>query len=305
MTEDVFSFLDEVSIKAEDIEDMTLEWWIPDFIVKNAISMIYSTRGQGKTYFTYAISKELLKNPVVKRVIYLDGDNGRRQLKERNVGNELMSDKRFNYILHEGLNMPMYKYLGAIASKAYGDIYKDCIFLVDSARDWCIDIDNHKHARTFMEHLKKIRKHGGTVFIIHHLTKTGRNVSGSGELENSLDSSHKLKQKAKGVNMIHYVLTAQKQRDPVKDVAYSVNTVTLDLEDLDKVYADMTPEDEAFIEKAQKAIKASHDGLNQSQLLKALGYDRTSKAGAARIKKYTGSHWNVKKKGSRDVFIPL
>lgn len=298
-----FSFLDGVTLNEEDIEDMDLEWWIPKFMAVNAIAMIYSTQGQGKSYFAYAVAKHILMHEKIRHVFYLDGDNGKRQVKQRNVGKELMKDSRFHYIHYDKLTVPTHEYIRQITQNAEGSCFEGCVFFIDSARDWCIDIDHNKYAREFMSDLKKIRKHGGTVLIIHHLTKTGRQVSGSGELSKSIDSSHKLQQKGKEENMIHYLLTAQKQRDPVEDVAFSVNTVTLDLLPLDETRMQLPPKDEAFVSRATEILKKHPDGLLQSQLLKKMGHDRAYKFGIECVKKYTGRYWVSKKQGSRDLFF--
>jgi len=299
----VFSFIDGVVLQEEDIEDMALEWWIPKLMVINSISMIFSIEGQGKSYFTYAVAKEILKHEKIRQVFYLDGDNGRRQVKQRNVGTELMRDYRFHYIHYDKLTIPTHEYIKKITEHAVGLCFEGCVFFIDSARDWCIDIDHNKYSREFMTDLKMIRKHGGTVFLIHHLTKTGRQVSGSGELSKSIDSSHTLKQKGKSEDMIHYTLTAVKKRDPVEDVAFSINTVTLDLLPLDETYAELPVKDEDFVLRAIEVLKKNKKGVLQSQLLKKMGHDRTYKFGAECVKKYTDRYWEVKKMGSRNVFF--
>ncbi|EHQ0821295.1 hypothetical protein KQM58_001673, partial [Campylobacter jejuni] len=51
-------FLNEFKLKNKDLNEK-LEFLIPDFLVKKAITIIYANGGSGKSYLSAAISKTL------------------------------------------------------------------------------------------------------------------------------------------------------------------------------------------------------------------------------------------------------
>ncbi len=67
-------FLNEFKLKNKDLNEK-LEFLIPDFLVKKAITIIYANGRSGKSYLSAAISKTLCKNARVKSIVYADKED--------------------------------------------------------------------------------------------------------------------------------------------------------------------------------------------------------------------------------------
>ena len=85
----MFSF-EKNAVKIDDLDIEKTEFLIKDFLVKEAITMVYGAASQGKTWFMYALTKHLLENNSIKKAFYIDMDNGKRQLKDRGADKNLL-----------------------------------------------------------------------------------------------------------------------------------------------------------------------------------------------------------------------
>jgi len=301
----VFDFEVNRSLKIEDLNDEKTEFLIQDLLVKNSITMWYSKPSQGKTWFTYAVAKKVLQDKTIRAIFYCDFDNGKRQLKERNVDKELLQDDRFRYFHKGKIDTDSVGFIEDINKEAYGQNFKDCLFIYDSTRDFVDNIHNDLHAKRFMQIMKNIREAGGTVILIHHTSKSGRVIDGSGEFTKSTDNAFELMQSGKTPGKLHYLLKVTNDRDSVAECAFTVSLETLDLGDLDPVLSTMTEEDREFINKAQKVLKENEGGINQTSFLESIGFRKDNKTARKQLEKYTSVFWEAEKRGKSTYYTTI
>ncbi|ELV9741712.1 PhoH family protein, partial [Campylobacter jejuni] len=109
-------FLNEFKLKNKDLNEK-LEFLIPDFLVKKAITIIYANGGSGKSYLSAAISKTLCKDARVKSIVYVDMDNPLNVLNERGFGELILNESKFTYIHRSSLKTSAYELLEMIEGK--------------------------------------------------------------------------------------------------------------------------------------------------------------------------------------------
>jgi archaellum biogenesis ATPase FlaH len=296
----IFDF--EVSaIKPDELNIDKTEFLIEDFLVKEAITMIYGAASQGKTWFMYALSKYLVSNTTVKKLFYIDMDNGKRQLKDRGVDKNLLIFDKVKYLIKSSINLSPYELIVKINSQAYSKNYEDIVFIFDSTRDF-VDTKNDKQAKSFMEKMKNIREAGGTILLIHHASKSGKVIDGSVEFPRSADNVYELKQKNKSPQKIHYALKVENDRDPIKDMAFSVEIDSFNLAIEDDALVNLSAQEEQFVVKVLDIIKETP--LNQVTILKNLGKSRDDKTAKKLLAKFVNLYWDYDKKGKQKLYYP-
>lgn len=288
----MFSF-ENMALKVEELNFEKTLFLVEGFLVSEAITMVYGPPSQGKTWFMLALSAKLA--PVMKKVFYIDFDNPKRQLKERGVDRIIESYTNVKYFSKGGLKVSQSEFLSEIDKNAYGENYKGCLFFVDSTRDFVDNIHNDTQAKLFMQKMKNIRDAGGTVVLIHHASKSGRVIDGSGEFAKSADNVYELRQKARIENVLQFVLKVENDRDAIKDCGFSVDTKALKLDVMDETIAKMSGYEEEFVNKAMEALKKNPDGLNKSKLLEMLGYERTDPTARNTLDKFIDKFWKSTK----------
>jgi len=288
----MFSF-ENMALKAEELNFEKTLFLIEGFLVSEAITMVYGPPSQGKTWFMLALSAKLA--PVMKRVFYIDFDNPKRQLKERGVDRIIESYTNVKYFSKGGLKVNQSEFLSEIDKNAYGENYKGCLFFVDSTRDFVDNIHNDTQAKVFMQKMKNIRDAGGTVVLIHHASKSGRVIDGSGEFAKSADNVYELRQKARIDSVLQFVLKVENDRDAIKDCGFSVDTKALELDVMDETIAKMSSYEEEFVSKAVEVLRKNPDGLNKSKLLESLGYERTDPTARNTLDKFVDKFWKSTK----------
>jgi len=292
----MFSF-ENMALKVEELNFEKTLFLIEGFLVSEAITMVYGPPSQGKTWFMLALSAKLA--PVMKKVFYIDFDNPKRQLKERGVDRIIGRYANVKYFSKGGLKATQTEFLGEIDKNAYGENYKGCLFFVDSTRDFVDNIHNDTQAKAFMQKMKNIRDAGGTVVLIHHASKSGRVIDGSGEFAKSADNVYELRQKARIDSVLQFVLKVENDRDAIKDCGFSVDTKALKLDVMDETIAKMSGYEEEFVNKAVEALKKNPEGLNQTELLKALGHEKTDRTARDTVDKFVDKFWQKKKINER------
>ncbi|MFA9238276.1 MAG: helicase DnaB [Candidatus Paceibacteria bacterium] len=285
----MFSF-EDMALKFEDLDNQETIFYINNFLVSEAITMIYSPPSQGKTWFMLGIAKYLA--PTCKKVFYIDFDNPKRQLAERGVAALIEKHKNMKYFSKGKLNVTTTEFLQELNSNAFGQNYKDCIFIIDSTRDFVDNIHNDTQVKAFMQIMKNIRDAGGTPILIHHATKNGKVIDGSSEFAKSADNVYEFKQKARIGNEIQWSLRVENDRDAICDCGFAVNTTTLELKDIDPVFSNMSEYEESFVNKALDILKKHSDGLGQTELLNQIGYEKTDKTARDTLDKFTDKFWS-------------
>jgi len=291
--------LDELAVSADELDSGKTEYLIDDFLVKEAITMIYGAASQGKTWFVYAITKFLTQNEMTKKIYYIDMDNPKRQLVSRGVDSKLLIYEKVKYITKSSLKMSVDEFLSALKKKSYGRVFEDVVFIFDSTRDF-VDVKVDRAAKEFMETMKALREAGATILLIHHATKNGRNIEGSAEFVRAADNVYELRQKLKKASNLHYSLTVENDRDPIKDKSFIVDTKSFTLSEGEDSFASLSREDEEFIKKVLKAIESGYK--SQTKILEFMGKKRDDKAARKKLDRYIGEFWVTKTEGRKKIF---
>lgn len=299
-----FSF-ESMAIDAKELDFERTVFLIESFLVSQAITMIYGPPSQGKTWFMLGMSKLLA--PRMKKIFYIDFDNPKRQLKERGVDKLLEEYSTVKYFSKGGLSISQAEFLADIDKNAFGENYTDCLFIVDSTRDFVDNIHNDTQVKAFMQKMKNIRDAGGTVVLIHHATKNGRVIDGSGEFAKSADNVYELRQKARIDSVLQYQLRVENDRDAIIDCGFSVDTKTLKLDVMDRDIAMMSEYEEEFVNRGREALHKNPAGLGQTELLKYIGYEKTDKTARDTLDKFTEKFWlkHQEKKGKPITYTAI
>lgn len=293
----IFPLLRQQSLDYEKLSTVNTEYLISDFLVAEGITMIYGKESQGKTFFLLGLVKKFEEMENIREIVYVDLDNPKGQLKKRNLHVHFRDKPKITYIHKGDMTMDSKELLellkkGALEQK---EAYKDCIFIFDSTLNFVYNLYNDIEVRQFMQVMKDIRDAGGTVILIHHSTKSGKVIDGSADFTKSADNVYELKQKAKFKDMLHYTLRFTKDRDEIKHCGFSVQTETLELEELDPDLSQMSEYEEEFVELATKALEKNPKGLNKTQILEATGHQKTDNTARDTLDKFVGKFWQLEK----------
>ncbi|EOI6145587.1 hypothetical protein ACMU5N_001381 [Campylobacter coli] len=262
-------FLNEFKLKNKDLNEK-LEFLIPDFLVKKAITIIYANGGSGKSYLSAAISKTLCKDARVKSIVYVDMDNPLNILNERGFGELILNESKFTYIHRSSLKTSAYELLEMIEGKGVAGSYEGVLFILDSLRNFA-DIDNDTKMMSLMSLLMNLRECGATIMALHHSTKDGRAFKGSNHIRNSSDCMYFLQKVA---NL---------------EQGFFINTKTLNIKNTDLQNAKISDKEEAFIEKVLKLLKEKN--LSTSEILLALDVSRSDNFSRNTLEKFKGIFW--------------
>ncbi len=283
------------ALKIEDLDESLTEWWIDGFLVKESITLYYGKPSTGKTWLSLGLLK-MLSNQNAK-LFYLDFDNPKRQIKDRGV-DKLLLHSSIKYFSKGSLKVLAEEFLESIRVGAVGKRYKDCIFFFDSTRDF-VDIHNTKQVRKFMELCKDIREAGGTVILLHHSTKNGKVIDGSGDFAKSADNVYAITQRAKTENEIQFSLKVENDRDPIANCGYKVNTKTLDLSEIDEEIAMMSEDEEEFVKKGKEILSKNPKGISKTNFLDKLGFKKDDKTARDLLDVFTDKFWKIEKINNR------
>jgi KaiC/GvpD/RAD55 family RecA-like ATPase len=297
----MYSF-EKMALTPLDLNDEETIFYIKDFLVAEAITMIYGPASQGKTWFMLGVSKLLA--PMIKRVFYIDFDNPKRQLKERGVDWLIDDYKNIKYFTKGGLSLSSIEFLAELNKNAFGQNYKDCAFIIDSTRDFVDNIHNDTQAKAFMQIMKNIRDAGGTVILIHHATKNGKVIDGSSEFAKSADNVYEFRQKTRIGSELQWSLRVENDRDAICDCGFAVNTTNLELKDIDSVFSTMSEYEDKFVNMAIDFLKKASEGIGQTELLKNMGFEKTDKTARDSLEKFTDKFWtkHQEKKGTPIIY---
>jgi len=302
----MFDFLKPERLLTEDDLQEKTEYLIDGFIVKCGITMWYAGEGEGKTWFSLALTRYILDNNNIRLFLYMDMDNPRHNIATRDIGQILDMYPNFKLMHRSKIDVTPHELLLEIGKEAYGSNYADCVFLFDSTRDFVDrDMHNDTKVREMMSVLKNIREAGGTVLMNSHPTKNKKGLDGSGEFSKSLDSLYRLKQIGKSHGVIHYSLPVEKERSSIRDQSFSVQVETLTLGQIDPLIAKMNGEDKEFVESVREELAKHPVGINQTKLLETLGYKKADKQARTRLESYAPMFWKVSNGANRQKIYSL
>ena len=262
--------------------------------------MVYADGGNGKSWLAFALAKYAALR--MNQVFYLDFDNPLSVLKERNV-NELLiaSHRNLHYVQRSKCELEPFELLRALSDSATAHQFENMFFVIDSLRDFA-DVNNDAKIGAVMNMLKNIREAGGTVFILGHSNKDGRNYQGSNAIRNSIDNMYRLKKRElNGSDSVGVILEVKKERAAILDKAFDINPNTLILSEVDLIEAQATEQDLEFVNFI-KSILLQDNQLNKTDLLNKAGFAKDDKSARARLDKYDGIYWQSTKRHTRIIY---
>lgn len=296
--------LNEMALNSSELHE-EVEFLIDDFLPKKMITMFYADGGNGKTWLSYAVASYVCDNRLCKAVYYLDFDNPIVTLKERNVDNLLINRySNLKYIQRSKLQYSPIELISGLSEAAVAHAYDDMLFIIDSIRN-LDDIKDDKKAMRLMEMLMNIREAGGTILLVHHANKDGKNYEGSNNIKNSLDCMFKLTKLPSSNGFINLGLDTKKERGGIKDCAFCVEIETLTLEPTELEVASMNIKETDFVEKIQKLLKQNLEGLNQTALLEGIGKSKDDKTVRAMLDKFEDRYYKKDKQGRKYIYFLL
>jgi len=303
-----FEKLKEFALNVEDLYE-EVEYLIENFLIKQSLTMLFARAGEGKSYFVLCLCVFLLTIAKVKKVIYMDFDNSTASLKSRKLDGIIRKfGENFLYIHRKKVDNQS-KLLDELVSGVYGSDFSDCIIVIDSIRDFLggKDMNLDKDIIPLMDKLKALREMGATVIFLHHATKNTEKLTakGSTSFNDSVDCAFALNLVNKFTNSLKVALTVVKDRLPVENKAFEIDTSTNTLVVTDYAVATMSNEDMEFIENVQKVLELSSDGINQNALLAQLGYRKDDKSAIKKLNAFNGRFYSVECGRQTKVYKPI
>jgi len=289
------------------------EYIIPNFLIKNTITIIYAPPKQGKSMFLCGLSKWIYKNTNLYTEYY-DNDNPLIALEDRGVDSlwEELSD-RFDYMHPEVLaeaakdeefilidTKDALEILVKDANSATKN-YDDTIFMFDSATDFC-DESSDSSVKSFMGKMKKLRSAGATIIILHHTNKKDPNYKGSTVFKSATDNIYKLTLEYEDADGKTYKLEKDEGRFRVSDCGFLLKD-NYDLEILDYDDICIPAHEQIEIKKIVTVLTQNKEPMPQGALLdKALSTTSANKTATAFLKKYVGKYWSCKEEGRSHIY---
>lgn len=270
-----------------------VEWLIEGFIAKEAATLLYAEGGVGKSYLSTAISKFAAEQGM--GVLYIDYDNSLISLIERDIQSKLIDPyPAVHYVHRASSDLTSEQLLNNLHNEAVGTRYKNTLVVFDSLKNFG-DIVSDKKASEIMKKMTDIRDAGATVVIISHTNKSGSNYQGSNNIRDAVDSMYRVEKTADSTKGdLRLILTSEKERLPVVDTAISIKQSDLSIMTIDIETARLNNDDKSFITQVKSAlIKAT--GLNKTELLNEMGYEKTDKTARDRLDQFEDIFWSTKK----------
>jgi hypothetical protein len=302
----MFKFLKPNRLLHLDNLNEKTSFLIDSFIPEQNITMWYCKENQGKTALSLGVAKYILDHCDIKMMVYMDMDNPRKNLSDRNLKDTIGKYDNFHFIHRSTIDITPYELLKDIGAEAYGSNYKGCVFIFDSIRNFVDgDINNDTKVRAIMDIMMNIREAGGTIIINHHTTKNGKGIDGSGEFAKSLDNLYYMQQLYRTGEELACLLSIEKERADIAESSFVIKKETLELIRLDPEASKITIEDKAFIDSVKRVIKDKGDCINQSKLLEALGYAKGDRTQILKLEKYIGMFWKCADGKNRQKIFSL
>lgn len=288
-------------LTAEDLNE-EVEYLIENFLVKSSLNVFFAKAGQGKSFLMLGLALHLIENKKIERCVYLDMDNSKAALKNRNIDKLLIEHSELTYIHSSKIQENPSGIIDKLASDArkFSNAFKGVLFIFDSIRDFMggRDMNSDKDILPLMAQLKELREAGATIIFLHHTTKEsdGTLFKGSTSFVDSVDVGYALTSK-RSHNTLNYQLMAYKDRISVESCAFELDTTTMQLQSENLQLASMSKHEADFVQKVREwLVFYGDDGVKQSDLLGRLGTSNDDKTARKYLKKHTGAFWQVEKR---------
>lgn len=286
---------DKFDINFEEIENVKFEYLIDNFLVKNEITMISARPGTGKSLFSVAAANMMLMQKNIEQVYYIDGDNSKSTLKDRNIHHlKKQYGNKFRYFVGLSKN-ELWQIINALKKN---DL-TDALVVFDSIKNFISgDRDKNKDVSPVMEILRTLRNNGATVVFLHHQNKKQKDFesdyAGSSAFEEDTSNAFTLKRNDDKNALILKPFKAR--AGDLQEMAFSYNAHNHTLTKLDLSYAKQTEEMDEMIEETIEFLKSSRSRPMWSELQKNLtdlGYDKEKAAKV--IKNNEGKLWKFER----------
>jgi len=291
----MFDFLNP--LKYEDFEKKA-EYLIDGFIGKRIITLIYSPPGSGKSWLAASIAKHA--HDQAMKVIYLDFDNSREALEQRELHKKLIRPCPNIYYQLSGDAENPELMLEHLAEQAYNNRFENTVIFLDTLIEF-VDVTSDTKAQAGFKKLKRIRDAGATIILLHHTTKSGNNYSGSNVIRGSVDNMYRLEKLESKADEIRHLLTIDKDRVSIVDTAICTKSADLSMHPINLHEARMSPSERGFVSEVTAAI-ANTPSINKTALLAELGYEKTDKTARDRLDQYEELYWISEKQGKHIVY---
>ncbi|MGE4501960.1 MAG: AAA family ATPase [Thiomicrospira sp.] len=290
----MFDFIYQQQLQPHHFEQK-IEWLIDGVIAKGLITLIYADGGNGKSWLAAGISKYAATQGM--SIVYLDYDTPLQSLAERGINEKLVyTSDRVHFVSRGTATMRPEVFLDALEEKAVSGTYKNTLIVFDSLRNFA-DINNNARAMQALDQIMNLREAGATVLIISHANKDGRNYQGSNNIRNSIDNMYRLtKVESPSRCIMRFMLNVEKERVQIGDAAFELDTADLTLSPIDLSIVQMSAEDKAFVNEV-KVILTKQPGINKTDLLAELGYNKDDKTARNRLDQYEDLFWVCEKQG--------
>jgi len=286
---------DKFDIVFDEIENVKFEYLMDNFLVKNEITMISARPGTGKSLLSVAAANMMLMQKNIEQVYYIDGDNSKSTLKDRNIHHlKKQHGTKFRYFVGLGKS-ELWQIINALKKK---DL-TDSLIVFDSIKNFISgDRDKNKDVSPVMEILRTLRNNGATVVFLHHQNKAQKDFTsdyaGSSAFEEDTSNAFTLKRNDDKNALILKPFKAR--AGDLQEIAFSYNAHNHTLTKLDISYAKQTKEMDEMIEETIEFLKSSRSRPMWSELSKNLtdlGYDK-EKASKV-IKNGEGKLWKFER----------
>jgi hypothetical protein len=277
---------------------------IDGFVVTRSINILWAPAGTGKTEFMFGISKLLMEKG--QEVCYIDVDNSMDIMEDRGY-KTLLTGHSFKYVNAEQFDMAkdgMIDTMDRIRSKADGNYYDNCVFILDSLK-FFLDGEMYDEGKIqrLMGFCKSIRRCGGLVFMLNHATKKGNTMKGGQGLVDAADECFGMTVLPETLECWNYTIAPEKIRlgaDKVYKTGFALNKKTYELGSIEPEVAEMTPSENENVQKITEALKQKE--MTQGELMELLGKERADKTALNFLKLHEGRFWNSVKKGKDRVY---
>jgi len=275
--------------------DIKVNYLMHEFLVEQSLNMIFAAAGQGKSYCILAIAIKLLVEGKINKCIYLDMDNSTIALKTRGLDTLIDNNPNLEYLHHSKVENIADKLFTLADSIPVGEkALQSYMIVIDSIRDFLggRDMNSDKELKPVLDKLKKLREAGATIVFLHHMPKDSTEVyKGSTSFNDSVDVSYRLTSEKPSKNILDYSLSVYKERIPVNHASFKLNTNTLELVSQNYVLNSLDQPQQKFIADVENILEDNIDGINQTNLLLALGKKKDDKTALKYLKTFDSQFW--------------
>ena len=291
----IMSVFDRFDIDFDEIENVKFEYLINNFLVKNEITMISALPGTGKSLLSVAVANMMLIDSQIQQVYYIDGDNSKSTLKDRNVHHlKKMHGNKFRYFVGLEKNE-----LWQIIRTLQKIDLTNSLIVFDSIKNFIAgDRDKNKDVSPVMEILKTLRNNGATVVFLHHQNKKQKDVesdyAGSSAFAEDTSNAFTLKRNDEQNALI--LKPFKTRAGDLYEIAYAYNSNNHTLTKLDVEKAKQTKEMDEMIKETVDYLKSARNKPMWSELWKNLTDSGFDKEKASKIiKNNEGKLWNFER----------